>query len=130
MNAEEFEERMDVLQSSIEAISQNQEHLNDRVDELADQQKESSAGDVAALSEDVEALRAGVKNLLENQQTLNEHVGEVSATVDAVATADGISQQSVNLTEEEVLEAAENARDTRSKAQVFGAEKVADKVNG
>jgi prefoldin subunit 5 len=131
MNAEEFEERMDVLQNSIEAISQNQEHLNERIDELSEKQKESSAGDVAALSEEVDELRTGVSNLLDNQQTLNEQIGQVSDTVDAVATADGISQQSVNLTDEEVLEAAaENARDTRSKAQVFGAEKVADKVNG
>jgi chaperonin cofactor prefoldin len=121
MNAEAFEERMDVLQNSIEAISQNQEHLDERIDELAEEQKESSAGDVAALSEDVEALRTGVKNLLENQQTLNEHVGEVSDGVDMIATADGTSQQSASLTEEEVLEAAaENARDTRSKAELFG----------
>jgi prefoldin subunit 5 len=125
MNAEEFEERMDVLQNSIEAISQNQEHLNDRVDELAERQKESSAGDVAALSEEVDALRTGVSNLLDNQQTLNEHIGEVSTTADAIATADGTSQQSVNITEEEILEAAaEKGKDTRSKAEFFGADKL------
>ena len=115
---------MDVMQSSIETISQNQEHLNERVDELAEQQKESSAVDVPALSEEVDALRTGVSNLLDNQQTLNEHIGEVSDTADAIATADGGSQQSVSLTEEDILEAAENARDTRSKAQVFGATKM------
>jgi len=116
---------MDVLQDSIEAISQNQEHLNERINELSEQQqKESSAGDVAGLAEDVETLRTGVKNLLENQQTLNKHVGEVSETADRIATADGTSQQSVNLTEEDVLEAAENALDTPSKAELFGATKV------
>jgi len=121
MNAEEFEERMDTLQSSIEAISQNQEHLNERINELSEQQqKESSAGDVADLAEEVDALRTGVKNLLENQQTLNEHIGQVSDTADMIATADGTSQQSATLTEEEVLEAAENAGDTRSKAELFG----------
>jgi len=125
MNAEEFEERMDVLQNSIEAISQNQEHLDERIDELAEKQKESSDGDVEALAEDVEALRTGVSNLLENQQILNEHIGEVSDGVDMIATADGTSQQSVNLTEEDVLEAAENLGDNRSTAEFLGVDEYA-----
>jgi hypothetical protein len=97
--------------------------------EDADEDAEAEAEDEPT----VEDLAADIESIGEQLTETQDALSEASATIERVAKSDGVSQQETNVSDEELLKAlAEQAggpnQDNRSKAQVFGAEKVAEKL--
>jgi chromosome segregation ATPase len=95
--------------------------------EDADEDAEAEAEDEPT----VEDLAADIESIGEQLTETQDALSEASATIERVAKSDGVSQQETNISDEELLKAlAEQAggpnEDNRSKAQVFGAEKVAE----
>lgn len=76
------------------------------------------------LTDKIDAMHEQQQTLMQNQRALAEELGAASEKVDAIAEADGGSQQTTDLADEELIEqlAQEVGRDNRSAAKVFGAD--------
>jgi uncharacterized phage infection (PIP) family protein YhgE len=145
------EERMDALDEKLSALLEQFESVSedsdgsdgpDGSDEPEDADGPTVEERLAAIEEKVgdstedesderAELLAELEDLRESVSTVDEKADAIDAKAQAVMDADGSSQQETNFSDEELLKAlAEQAgganEDSRSKAQFFGAEQLAE----